>query len=89
MGCRRVSRAGRAWFVLGALGVPELITTSLDDYFRLALELATDRVRLAGLRRKIVTNRETTPLFDSARYTRSLERAYLYMMADRGGQAIL
>jgi len=75
--------------LLSALGVPELITTSLDDYFRLALELATDRDRLAALRRKIITNRETSPLFDSARYTRSLEHAYLQMMADRGGQATL
>ena len=54
--------------LLHAAGVPELITTDLDDYARRALELASDRAQLAALRRRLAENRDTCALFDSARY---------------------
>lgn len=66
--------------LLTALGAPELITYSLDDYFSLALELASDRSKLALIRNKINTNRNTAPLFDSARFTRNLEQAYIQVL---------
>ena len=62
--------------VLHALGVPELVTTSTQDYERLALELATTPAKLAALKRKILLNRDTTALFDTARLTRHLEDGY-------------
>jgi len=70
--------------LLTAIGTPELITYNLDDYYRLALELATNGEMLATIRNKIITNRDTAPLFDSERFTRNLERAYLKMMGDSG-----
>jgi len=63
--------------LLSAVELPELITYSLDDYYRLALELATNREILNAIQSKLIANRDSTPLFDSARFTRALESAYL------------
>jgi protein O-GlcNAc transferase len=61
---------------LTAMGVPELITRSLDDYGRVARELATQPVRLRALREKIQEARHSAALFATAQYTRDLERAF-------------
>lgn len=66
--------------LLTAIGVPELITYNLEDYYQLALDLATDRKKLEAIRSKIIANRDTTPLFDSERFTRNLEQAYIQMI---------
>jgi len=63
--------------LLTAMGVPELITCSLEDYYRLALDLASDRNKLAAIRRRIVANRDTAPLFDSRRFAGNLESLYV------------
>jgi len=79
--CMGETFSGRvAASLLTAMNLPELITASLDDYERLALEFARDRSRLDPIRRKIVAERETSPLFDSTRYARNLERAYETMV---------
>jgi len=62
---------------LEAIGLPELVTTSLADYEALALRLATDPPLLAGYRRRLAANRATRPLFDMARYARDFEDAML------------
>lgn len=49
---------------------------SLVDYERVALRLAHNPPELAALRMKLAANRDTTPLFDSERYTRGLEAEY-------------
>jgi len=66
--------------LLTAMDLPELIAGSLDEYERTALALATDPHRLEPIRRKIAVGCETSPLFDTTRYTRNLERAYETMM---------
>jgi predicted O-linked N-acetylglucosamine transferase (SPINDLY family) len=58
---------------LHAIGLPELITTSFADYEALALELAKRPELLGSYRRRVAANRETTPLFDMARYARDFE----------------
>jgi predicted O-linked N-acetylglucosamine transferase (SPINDLY family) len=65
--------------LLTAIGLPELITHNHADYESLALELATDPERLAAIRHKLAANRTTQPLFDTARFTRDIEKAYLMM----------
>ena len=72
--------------LLGAAGLPELITGSLAEYETLALQLARDPQRLAALRQRLARNRTTGPLFDTARFTRHMESAYLTMWerAERG-----
>ena len=70
--------AGRvAASLLNAVGLPELVTRSHAEYEALALELATQPGRLADIRRKLAANRTTHPLFDTARFTRDIEDAYL------------
>jgi protein O-GlcNAc transferase len=43
------------------------------------LKLARDPGLLASLRQKLARNRETYPLFDTARFTRHIEAAYTTM----------
>ncbi|MBL8629507.1 MAG: tetratricopeptide repeat protein [Rhodospirillaceae bacterium] len=65
--------------LLKAAGVPELITTSMADYEALALKLATTPDLLAEIKAKIARNRDTCALFDTMRFTRHLETAYVTM----------
>jgi predicted O-linked N-acetylglucosamine transferase (SPINDLY family) len=62
--------------LLTALGISELITSTQEEYERLAVELAFDPQRLAGIKSKIIKNRLTSPLFDTPRLARNLEAAY-------------
>lgn len=81
--------AGRvAGSLLSAAGLPELVTTSLDEYGKLALELAQNKPKLDAMRAKLIAQRETVPLFDSTRYTRNLERSFEKMIEImRAGEA--
>jgi len=65
--------------MLKAAGLPELVTTSLDDYEALALKLATDTALLPSFRRKLADHRSTCPLFDGDRFRRHVEAAYTTM----------
>jgi predicted O-linked N-acetylglucosamine transferase (SPINDLY family) len=65
--------------LLNAIELPEMITTSLDDYQSLAVALARDPARLRQIRDKLSENRLTTPLFDTPRFTRNLEATYREM----------
>jgi predicted O-linked N-acetylglucosamine transferase (SPINDLY family) len=65
--------------VLHAVGLPELVTSSLDEYETLAHELARDPARLAALKEKLARNRTRAPLFDTFGHTRDLESAYIRM----------
>jgi predicted O-linked N-acetylglucosamine transferase (SPINDLY family) len=60
---------------LHAVGLPELVTSSLAEYESRALAIARDRQSLTQLRERLVANRKTRPLFDMARFTRNLEAA--------------
>ena len=74
--------AGRvAASLLSAVGMPELIAETAQDYETLALALARDPARLAGLRDKLAANRATAPLFDTPRLARDLEALYRRMLA--------
>jgi protein O-GlcNAc transferase len=78
--CIGESFAGRvAASLLRAIGLPELITTSLDDYEALALKLAGEPNLLASIRAKLASHRDNHALFDTARFTRHIEAAYTTM----------
>jgi predicted O-linked N-acetylglucosamine transferase (SPINDLY family) len=62
--------------LLTAIGAPELITSTQQEYEQLAIELASNPQRLAEIRTKIQNHRLTSPLFDTPRFTRNLEAAY-------------
>ncbi|MDR3462923.1 MAG: tetratricopeptide repeat protein [Beijerinckiaceae bacterium] len=76
--------AGRvAASLLTAVGLPELITDSLEAYKTKALALAQDPSELRRIRRKLAANRLVTPLFDSDRYVRNFEAALTRMFEQR------
>lgn len=58
---------------LHAIGLAELVTTSLTDYEALALALGREPARLHGLRHRLAENRLTHPLFEMAGFTRALD----------------
>jgi predicted O-linked N-acetylglucosamine transferase (SPINDLY family) len=65
--------------LLNAVGLPELITDNLGAYEALALKLAQDEHSLAAIKTKLAQNRETFPLFDTDRFRRHIESAYITM----------
>ena len=65
--------------LLHAVGLPELVTNTLDDYRALALALATDPGRLEALRNRLAGLRANAALFDVVGYTRGLEAMYTAM----------
>ena len=75
--CGEAFAARMAGSLLQAVGLPELVTHSLADYQALALCLALKPPALAELRTKLAHNRTTYPLFDTDRFRRALEAAYI------------
>ena len=65
--------------LLQAVDLPELITHSLQEYEECAIRLATQPAKLVELKQKLAANRLQTPLFDTERFTRHLERAFEMM----------
>jgi predicted O-linked N-acetylglucosamine transferase (SPINDLY family) len=72
--------------LLHAVDLAALVTKSWDDYEALTLGLARDPARLREMRARLVANRATQPLFDTARTCRAIEAAYRIMWerAERG-----
>jgi protein O-GlcNAc transferase len=66
--------------LLKTAGIPDLITTNLSDYESRAHELAQNRKELDQLREKLISNRNSCALFDSASSARSLECAFIEML---------
>ncbi|MCX8114042.1 MAG: hypothetical protein N3D71_03115, partial [Burkholderiaceae bacterium] len=65
--------------LLTTAGIPDLITSSLQDYEQQALRLATTPTALDATRRRLEGSRRANPLFDSASYGRALEGLYRAM----------
>ncbi|MBF0271297.1 MAG: tetratricopeptide repeat protein [Magnetococcales bacterium] len=82
IGCPLVTIAGDTFVsrvagsLLHAIGAPELVATNLEEYVSIALELARNPERLQALRTRIQSNRATSPLFDTPRFTRDLEAVF-------------
>ena len=72
--------AGRvAASLLTAIGLPELIARTPDQFESMAIELATRPERMAAIKRRLAENRMTKPLFDTNLYTRHIESAFATM----------
>ena len=56
--------------------MPELITSSQDQYESLAIKLALNPEKLDGIKKKLIKNIETSPLFDCRMFTKNLELAF-------------
>ena len=78
--CKGEAFAGRvAASLLHAVGIPELITSNLEDYQTLALKLVRDAALLAEIKAKLARNRNTYPLFNTERFACHIEAAYRTM----------
>lgn len=71
--------------LLRAVGLEELVCREVTQFQERASALAGDRPRLRELRRHLVEGRTRHPLFDTARTTRALERAYEEMAERHAG----
>lgn len=80
-----VTKAGDTFYsricagYLKAVGLPELVTESVEQYEALAIRLGRDSAARQRLKARLETQRHTAPLFDAARFTASLETAYSEM----------
>ena len=62
--------------ILTAVGLPELITQTEQEYEALIIELATNPHQLAAIKQKLKQNRLTTPFFNTELFTKHLEDGY-------------
>jgi protein O-GlcNAc transferase len=78
--CSGETFAGRvAGSLLTAVGMPELVTQSLEQYEQTALALARDPQRLIALRQTLQKDRDTSALFGLPELTANIEAAYARM----------
>ena len=86
IGLPMITRPGNAFAarvaasLLRAAELPELIAASVQEYEDLAVALAQDPKRLTLLKQKLTRDPASLPLFDTALFTRSMEKAYGAMM---------
>jgi protein O-GlcNAc transferase len=72
--------AGRAAAsLLSAVGLPELIAQTQEQFESIAIELTTQPMALAAIKDKLARNRLATPSFNTKLYTRHIESAYVTM----------
>jgi len=74
VGDRPFSRSGAS--LLRNADLTELIARTPDEYVRAAVDLATDRVRLATLRAGLRDRLRASPLLDPAGFARAVEDAF-------------
>jgi protein O-GlcNAc transferase len=73
-GAKPASRAGLS--LLSSIGLGELTAWSEEDYVRMAVELAGNLPRIAGLRATLRPRMLASPLIDAPRFARNVEAAY-------------
>jgi protein O-GlcNAc transferase len=71
--------ARMAGSLLHAVGLPELVSFSAEQYEAQAAELALDTPRLQALRQRLAESRTRSPLFDTDRFRRHFEAALTEM----------
>lgn len=80
LACKGETFAGRvSASLLHASGLPDMVVDNLEDYETRATEFATRPELLADVRNRLAQCRDTCALFDTDRYRRSIETAYLTM----------
>ena len=85
MGLPLVTRIGNSFAgrvaasLLNAVNLPELITTTQEQYESLAIELALNSEKLKTIKDKLNNNLSTAPLYNTPLYARHLESSFLTM----------
>ncbi|MDC1536987.1 hypothetical protein N8516_07475, partial [Candidatus Thioglobus sp.] len=62
--------------IIRALNLPELITSSPEEYEAFAIELATEPEKLKSINDKLAINLLTAPLYNTKLFTKNLESAF-------------
>ena len=65
--------------LLNAVGLPELITNSQEEYESLAIKLAKNPEELSKIKKKLINNLPTSALYNTKMFTQHLESAYQTM----------
>ncbi len=82
MGTPILTLSGRSYIsrmagsLLTAVGLPELATTSLADYERLAVQLGRQPARIASYKRYLAEQGRQSPLFDLPQIVHDIETAF-------------
>jgi len=63
--------------LLNAIGIPELIANSQEQYEAKAIEVATNPKKIKAIKDKLELNRLKNALFDTALFTKNIEAAYV------------
>jgi len=66
--------------LLKTAGLDELVTSSLEEYETKALHLASNPQLLEPMRKKLIAEKMSSALFDTAGFTKSLEAIYQNML---------
>lgn len=88
MGTPIVTLSGRTYIsrmagsLLTAVGLPDLITTRLADYERLAITLGRTPARVATLKRYLAEHGRASPLFDVPQIVRDIEAEFERLVLD-------
>ena len=61
--------------LLYSIGLPELITKSIEEYEKLAIDLATNLEKLNSIKLKLKENLLRKPLFNTELFTRNFEES--------------
>lgn len=78
--CTGEAFAGRVGAsILRALDLSELVAATAEDYEVRAIALATEPGKLDGIKRRLMENRQTAPLFNIGHTARHIEAAYAAM----------
>lgn len=67
--------------LLTAIGLPQLITYSEDEYVDLAIDLAKNPIKMQEMKAKLSKNIATEPLFNSNNFSKNIELVFSKMMA--------
>lgn len=62
--------------LLHSVGLDELVTTTFEDYEKLAIALAKDKERLLSIRRRLQKNLGNAPVFNTERFVKHLETGF-------------
>lgn len=87
MGLPVVTRKGQSFAsrvaasLLCAMGLPELVTETNEAYRELAVSLASRADDLAQVRQRVISLRDSSPLFDAGRFAANLEQAFALMLS--------
>ncbi|WP_162814039.1 tetratricopeptide repeat protein [Vibrio tetraodonis] len=68
--------------LLHAVGLPELVTHTNEEYLQVILQLANNSEKLAEIKQTLASQPMSKPLFDTERYTQNLEKAYIMAYQD-------